>query len=219
MKPTVAVKICGITREEDAQRAVELGARYVGFIFVQRSGRAIEPAGAGEIIAALPKTVVPVGVFVNAPRDHVLDVIDTTGIKMAQFHGYESPDYCESFGQFPVMKAFAVKPSFGTQDIEPYHADVFLLDTYDPVRKGGTGRTFDWDIAKPVADKYRVMLAGGLNPANVVAAVDEVLPYGVDVSSGVEAAPGVKDHDKMELLFRALHAGGYHPAPTGERTI
>lgn len=219
MKRRVQVKVCGITRPSDALKAAELGAQYLGFIFVRRSPRRIEPALAGEIISRLPKRVVPVGVFVNTPRDRVLDVISTSGIKMAQFHGYESPDYCESFGQFPVMKAFSVRPQFGLEDVDPYHTDLFLLDTYDPKRKGGTGKTFDWDLARPVVEKYRVMLAGGLNPENVVDAVETLEPYAVDVSSGVEESPGIKDHGKLERFFHNLAEAGRHSLPTIERGI
>ncbi len=215
----VAVKLCGITRLEDALRAVELGVRYIGFIFAPQSPRAVTAEQSGAIIDALPHDVIPVGVFVNAPRDRVLDVISVSGIKMAQFHGYESPEYCTSFGTFPVMKAFRVRPNFGLIDVEPFFCNYYLLDTFDSKQAGGTGKTFDWNLARPIAEKYRVMLAGGLTPENVVDAVEVVRPYGVDINSGVEERPGIKDHAKLEQLVRNLEAAGYHSVPAPERSI
>jgi len=216
MGAPVHVKICGIMRPVDAFLAVQLGARYLGFVFAPTSPRRIEPGRAAEIIALLPRRVIPVGVFVNAPRDRVLDVIASTGIKMAQFHGYESPEYCTSLGTFPVIKAFRVRPPFDMEDVAPYHIDLCLLDAYDPSAAGGTGRTFDWGLAEPVARHVRVMLAGGLTPENVAEAVQTVRPFAVDVSSGIEAQPGIKDAAKMRAFFESLERAGHLAAPLQE---
>jgi len=213
MTTPVKVKVCGITRPSDALLAARLGASYVGFVFVPRSPRYIAPPRAADIIASLPARVIPVGVFVDLPRDRVLDVISASGIKIAQFHGSESPAFCESFGGFPVIKAFRVRPPFGLEDVSPYHVDVHLLDAYHPKLAGGTGETFDWALAAPVAAKVRVMLSGGLTPENVTGAVEAVRPYAVDVSSGVEGAPGVKDPERMEAFFLNLERCGHHIVP------
>jgi len=214
MGTSVRVKVCGINRPSDALLAARLGASYVGFVFVPRSPRFIAPPQAADIVAVLPKHVIPVGVFVNLPRDRVLDIISVSGIKIAQFHGFESPEYCESFGTFPVIKAFRVRAPFSFEDVAPYHVDMALLDAYHPRLEGGTGETFDWSLAAPVAEKTRVMLAGGLTPRNIVQAVETVRPYAVDVSSGVEGSPGVKDPALLEALFLSLERGGYHLVPT-----
>lgn len=219
MDIAVRVKVCGITRAEDALKAAELGARYIGFIFVHNSPRCIDPATAGKIIRTLPESVVPVGVCMNVPRVRVTQVIAASGIRMAQFHGNEPPEYCESFGAFPAIKAFRVRPGFGLPDVERYRTDLVLLDTFDPKREGGTGKTFDWDLAIPVAKRHRVILAGGLNPDNVVRAVTAVRPYGVDINSGVETRPGVKSHEKLERLFSTLRDAGLLSNPADERSV
>jgi phosphoribosylanthranilate isomerase len=205
----VKVKICGITRSADARAAADLGASYVGFIFVKRSPRYIEPLRAAEIIDDLPDGVVPVGVFVDETRDRVLDTISTAGLQMAQLHGDETPRFCASFGSFPIIKAFRVRPPFGPEDVHPYRVGTYLLDTYHPTQAGGTGETFDWSLAALIASHARVMLAGGLTPHNVVAAVEAVHPSAVDASSGVESAPGIKNHALLEAFFGALDAAGY----------
>lgn len=205
----VLVKICGIRTRHDAMLAADLGATYVGFVFVRKSPRYIDPAVAAEIVPELPRGVIPVGVFANQPRDRVLDIISATGVKVAQFSGLESPEYCDSMGRFGVFKAFHVRPPFSFENLKPYHVNMFVLDTYVPGKNGGTGETFDWSLATPVARKTRVMLAGGLTPANVVEAVETVCPYAVDVSSGVESSPGEKSPHLMEAFFRSLHDAGY----------
>jgi len=204
----VRVKICGITRPEDAEVAANLGAHYIGFIFVRRSPRYIEPQRASEIVGELPKRVIPVGVFVDEERDRILDVVSASGIKAIQLHGAESPEFCASFGSFPVIKAFRVRPPFGIDDVEGYRAGMYLLDTFHPTQAGGTGHTFDWTLAEPIAREARVMLAGGLDARNVVRAVESVRPFAVDTSSGVEATPGIKDPARMVEFFGALENAG-----------
>lgn len=193
------VKICGITRLEDAQAAADLGASYVGFVLWPDSPRAISIDRVKKIVGKLPKTVTPVGVFVNPSRDEVNQAA-TAGIKVAQIHGDATPG-----GLRGVEVIRAVHLAVGARDeIEPYVDDrKILLDAHDPLRHGGTGRTIDWSRAKIVARKRQVFLAGGLTPDNVKAAIAEVQPYAVDVSSGVEAKPGIKDH---ELLRRFIAA-------------
>ena len=218
MMESVRVKICGITRPSDALLAAELGASYVGFVFAQ-SPRKVDPLLAGDIVSLLPKSVVPVGVFVDAPRDEVLDVVSQSGIRLLQFHGDETPEYCASFGAFPTMNAFRVREGFDAAEMERYPCRTFLLDAYHPTRHGGTGETFDWSLAVEPAKRFRTMLAGGLTPENVVDAVDAVHPYGIDVSSGVEASPGVKDPEKLTKLFRELEWAQYHTLPGGRSLL
>ena len=218
MMQNVKVKICGITRPSDALLACELGASYIGFIFAD-SPRRVHPLLAGDIVSLLPDSVVPVGVFVNASRETVLDVISQSGIRMAQFHGDEKPDFCASFGSFPVMKAFRVREGFSTAEMEPYPCRTFLLDTYHPDKQGGTGETFDWNLAADAVAEYRIMLAGGLTPDNVVDAVDAVHPFGIDVSSGVEESPGIKNPEKLTKLFRELEWAQYHTPPQGKSLL
>lgn len=209
----IRVKICGITRSEDALLAGELGATYIGFVFAPKSPRYIDPARAADIVATLPANVIPVGVFANQPRDRVIDVIGKTGIKVAQFSGLESPEYCDSFGKFGVFKAFHVREPFTFANVNPYHVTMYVLDTYDASMEGGTGTSFDWALAVPIASRARVMLAGGLTPDNVGDAATIVHPYAVDVSSGVESSPGKKDGHRIAEFFLALQRAGFACKP------
>lgn len=195
-----AVKICGITRLEDAQAAAEFGASFVGFVLWPKSPRAITLDGVKKIVLALPQSVTPVGVFVNPSRNDVNDAA-AAGIRIAQIHGDAAPGGIRS--GIEVIRA--VHLAVGARDeIEPYVEDrKILLDANDPERHGGTGRTIDWSRARAVAKRRQVFLAGGLTPDNVKRAIAEVRPYAVDVSSGVESKPGSKDH---ELLRRFIAA-------------
>ncbi len=197
------VKICGITRDEDARAAAQAGASAVGFIFVRSSKRWIEPARAREIISGLPSSVIPVGVFVNAPREQVRDVIATTGIRLLQFHGDEPPDEACGYG-LPLWKGFRVKPDFDVRALARYAADGFLLDTFVEGMDGGTGRPFNWEIALAAKEYGPIILSGGINPDNVADAIRKVGPYAIDVNSGVETSPGVKDAAKINRLFDVL---------------
>jgi phosphoribosylanthranilate isomerase len=197
------VKICGITRREDAMAAVEAGAGAIGFVFWPDSPRFIDPHRARVIAAALPPFVTAVGVFVNQPVDYVRGVASLVRLGVVQLHGDESPEYAAGL-PVPVLKAVAIRE--GEEPDEEWPArTTFLLDVHDPVQRGGTGRTIDWDAAAAVAKRRRVFLAGGLTPDNAAAAVNRVRPYGIDVSSGVERAPGIKDHQRLRALFEALH--------------
>jgi len=198
------VKICGITRLEDAQAAVEGGAQAIGFVFWPASPRCIDVETARAIVAELPALVTSVGVFVNQPADEVNAVADRVGLGAVQLHGDETVDYAARIRR-PVVKAFAIGGATRAEEADRWPGRVrLLLDVLDPARRGGTGRTVDWTRAAEVAARRPVLLAGGLTPENVVEAVDRVRPFGIDVSSGVESAPGVKDHRRLEALFDAL---------------
>ena len=204
------VKICGITREEDAQAAAAAGAGAVGFIFWPNSPRFIEPARAARIAAGLPPFVTPVGVFVNQPPDEVNAVAALVKLGAVQLHGDENVETLSQIAH-PVVKAVVIPPDVADLDRWPA-AVTLLLDAHDPVQRGGTGRPIDWTAAAAVAKRRRVLLAGGLTPENVAAAVLRVRPFGIDVSSGVEQSPGLKDHGRLRALFEALHATNHDAA-------
>ena len=201
---TPRVKICGITREADAQLAVQLGAAAIGFIFWPQSPRFVDPDVARDIAARLPPYVVTVGVFVDQPGERVREIARHVRLGAIQLHGQESLEYAFALTE-PVIKAVAVREGFdlATLDVIP-PAITVLLDAHDPVRRGGTGRTIDWTVAAQAAARRRLMLSGGLNPDNVRDAVRAVAPYALDLSSGVESSPGVKDPVKLRALFAAL---------------
>lgn len=200
----VRVKICGIRRTEDALLAAELGAWAVGFVFWPGSARFIDPYRARRISTALPPWVVPVGVFVDQPAEYVSAVASLVRLGVVQLHGSETPEMVERMPQ-RVIKSVAVTSDFDESSVDriPARAGV-LLDAHDPQRHGGTGTTVDWSRAAAAARRRRVLLAGGLRPENVRTAIDTVRPFGIDVSSGVESAPGVKDPDRLRALFAAL---------------
>jgi len=199
------VKICGITRPEDAEAAVEAGAGAIGFIFWPKSPRFIDPHRARAIAAALPPFVTAVGVFVNQPLAYVNGVASLVALGAVQLHGDETPEYAASVSR-PVMKAVSV----GRDEARVWPSRVrLLLDVHDPVARGGTGRTIDWAAAADLAARRELILAGGLTPDNVADAVARVRPFGIDVSSGVERAPGIKDHERLRALFEAVHDSGH----------
>ena len=199
------VKVCGITRLQDAELAVELGATALGFIFWPRSPRYVAPEHAREIVRQLPATATKVGVFVDEPIELVTQLLDFVGLEMGQLHGAESPDYCRQLGPMRTIKAVAMKNG-AAHAVGDFDDDVLiLLDAHDPSRYGGTGRTIDWKAARQIAAARKTILSGGLNAANVRAAIDAVQPHGVDVSSGVESAPGVKDAVRLKGFFEALN--------------
>lgn len=202
----VQVKICGITNTEDGLAAVQAGADALGFVFYEPSPRYVSPQTAAEIIRSLPPYVAKVGVFVNAPDELVLQAINLCGLHILQFHGDEPPEQCGRFGLMS-MKAFRVKNRESLAALKAYPTDAWLLDTYSPGKPGGTGEVFNWALAKEAQNMGRpIFLAGGLTPENVAEAVRRVRPYGVDVSSGVESAPGKKDHAKVSAFIRNAKA-------------
>ena len=201
----VRVKICGITRPEDALAACEAGADALGFIFYPKSPRYIPPEDARRIAQKLPPFVSRVGVFVNAPAEEVRRAAQKVGLSAVQLHGDEAPEYCAEI-QTPVVKAFRVLDSadFPYAAYQNAGAAAFLLDAYDPTRRGGTGKTFRWELAREAARRRPVILAGGLRPGNAAEAARAVQPYALDVSSGVESSPGVKDHGKVRAFLRIV---------------
>lgn len=202
------VKICGITTLEDARFASGALADYLGFIFYDKSPRYIEPAKAGAIINWIegPQKV---GVFVNQPLDDVNEIAMRTGIDLVQLHGDESPGYCDMIN-FPVIKVFHITKRTNSEDlvseIEAYKnsADYFLFDTKIDDLYGGTGQTFDWSLIQDLSLGKPFFLSGGLNPGNVAEAIKKVSPDVVDLSSGLEEAPGLKDFDKIEAFFDVM---------------
>jgi phosphoribosylanthranilate isomerase len=197
----VRVKICGVTRAEDARLAARLGADALGFNFWPGSRRFLEPAAARALVRALPPLVTAVGVFVNPTRDEVLRAVEASGVTVVQLHGDEPPALCASL-PLPVVKAIRVSGKSSLAALASYEVQGFLLDAPAP-GFGGSGTTFDWTLAAEVAAALPVLLAGGLTPENVGEAVRVVRPFGVDVASGVEASPGVKDPEKLRRFILA----------------
>jgi len=197
------VKICGITRLEDAEVAVDCGAQAIGFVFWPESPRYIAPSRARAIVQRLPPFVTSVGVFVNQPVVHVNETAALVGLGVVQLHGDEDRGHATSIGR-PVLKAMTVAGAMAMADDEWPAPSMILLDAHDPVRRGGTGRTIDWTGAASVSSRRRIVLAGGLTVDNVARAIACVRPFGIDVSSGVEQAPGIKDHGRIRALFEAI---------------
>lgn len=204
----VIVKICGITREQDARAAVAGGANAIGFIFWSKSPRFIEPSRARAIVRTLPPFVTPVGVFVNAPASDVNAVAHEAQLGAVQLHGDEQPGLLTSIER-PVIKAVSrITPDTATS----WPPEVVLLvDADDPARRGGTGTKADWAAAARLGERRPIVLAGGLSPENIADAVATVRPYGVDVSSGVEDAPGIKNAVRIEALFEAIRRATCSP--------
>jgi phosphoribosylanthranilate isomerase len=195
------VKICGITRSEDAEAAIALGAGALGFVFWPKSPRYVDPEAARAIVAALPPFVATVGVFVDQSARLVNGVAARVGLSAVQLHGDEPVTVVDEIDR-PVVKAFAMSDTTRIEEAAAWPARVrLLIDVCDPAARGGTGRTVDWQRAAAVAAGRPVLLAGGLKAENVAEAIRTVRPFGIDVSSGVESAPGVKDHARMRALF------------------
>jgi phosphoribosylanthranilate isomerase len=202
------IKICGITRVEDALAAARLGAHAIGLVFFAGSPRVVTPQQAHDIIAALPPFVVPVGLFVNADAQTVRAAIAAAPVQLLQFHGDETPQYCAGFG-LPYLRAVRVKQGVDLlQYAREFHtACGLLLDAYVDGVHGGTGATFDWSLI-PRDLPVPVVLSGGLHAENVAEAVRRVRPWAVDVSSGVESAKGIKDVRKMEAFMTGVRNAG-----------
>lgn len=200
---SVKVKICGITSVADAQVAAEAGADMIGLMLYEGSPRHITLPQAEEISRSLSPFVQRVGVFVNPEEALVMEAIATCGLNLLQFHGDESPGFCTQFGLMSV-KALRVQDAASIAALANYHTEAFLLDAYSKAGLGGTGEKFNWDLAIE-AQKFGkpIFLAGGLTPENVADAVRKVRPFAVDVSSGVESAPGKKDAAKVRAFIQA----------------
>ena len=198
------IKICGITNIEDATLAVNLGADALGFVFYKDSPRYIRKDAAKEIIRELPPFVLSVGVFVNEKEDRVREISADCCLDILQFHGNESPDFCSHFDK-KVIKAFSINNRKDLEVIPSYQVSAVLLDTYYEDLYGGGGKALNLELASE-AKRFtsRVILAGGLNPVNVMKAIQAVEPYGVDVSSGVESKPGKKDRVKLEKFIKTV---------------
>ncbi|MDA0181746.1 phosphoribosylanthranilate isomerase [Solirubrobacter phytolaccae] len=209
------IKICGITRLEDAEKAVELGAWALGFLLWPESKRYVDPGVAAGIARVMRRKVELVGVFVNQPLDDIAALVDAIGLTYVQLHGDEGPSFCAAVSQrtgAKVIKAGRIIHAYDLREMDRYHTDLHLLDTGTADGTyGGTGKTWDWSLVARRKSKIPFLLAGGLNPDNVAAAIAEANPWGIDVSSGVEYTPGVKSAKKLEALFEAagvVNVGG-----------
>jgi phosphoribosylanthranilate isomerase len=204
----VRVKICGITRLEDAELAAELGAWAVGFLLWPQSKRHVEPGVAAGIARVVRRRIELVGVFVNQPLDDIARAVDSIGLTHVQLHGDEGPSFCQAVHQrtgAKVIKAARIAHAADLKDMDRFHTDLHLLDTpAAPGEFGGTGKTWDWGLLKQRRNRIPFLLAGGLNPDNVADAITTANPWGIDVSSGVESAPGVKDAEKLRALFAVV---------------
>jgi phosphoribosylanthranilate isomerase len=203
----VQVKICGITSVEDAQAAVDAGADALGFVFYPPSPRYVTPEQADQIIRTLPPFVTTVGLFVDVTLDTVNATAVRCGLDRIQLHGHETAEFCHQVTR-PVIKAFRIKNAESLTPLPGYKVSAYLLDAYvDGALPGGTGASFAWELAARVKPYGPVILAGGLTPENVEVAIAQTHPYGVDVSTGVERAPGIKDHGKVrQFIARAKAA-------------
>jgi phosphoribosylanthranilate isomerase len=202
------VKICGVTRLEDAELAASLGAWAIGFILWPGSKRAADAAVAAGIVRAVRRRVETVGVFVNQPLDEIEALVDALGLTHVQLHGDEGPSFCAAVAQrtgAKVIKAMRVGHASDVRDLERFHTDLHLLDTAAAGHYGGTGRTWDWELLAQRRTKVPFLLSGGLTAENVGEAIGAARPWGVDVASGVESAPGVKDAAKLEAFLAAAH--------------
>jgi phosphoribosylanthranilate isomerase len=204
----VKVKICGITNWTDARRAVEAGAQFLGFNFYRPSPRYIQPAAARRIIRRLPDGIATVGVFVNESEANMLAIAHRVGLDYLQLHGDERPEQVARLKrEIPVIKAVRVRDSFRPKQLDSFgRASAILLDGFDVRRHGGTGKTFNWNLARGSNGSRRIFLAGGLTPENVAEAIRVARPYAVDVCSGVEARPGKKDPARIVALMWAVKA-------------
>jgi phosphoribosylanthranilate isomerase len=201
---STAVKICGITRIEDALAAARCGAHAIGLVFYRPSPRYVEPQAAAAIVRSLPPFVTPVGLFVDASSDEVRTVAAQAGLQLLQFHGAETPQFCDEF-DVPYMKALRVRPGVDLlQYARDFHgAKALLLDAFMEGLHGGTGATFDWRLIPPSLP-LPIVLSGGLRPDNVGEAIRRVKPFAVDVSSGVEASKGIKDPAKIAAFISGV---------------
>jgi phosphoribosylanthranilate isomerase len=204
------VKICGITSYEGAAMALDAGADALGFNFFPASPRYIDAGAANEIIRRLPPFAVTVGLFVNVPNpDDVVGIASAAGIQVIQLHGDEDPEYCRRLSDYSLIKALRIGHEPMKQDLDQYPVRAFLLDVRDDTLFGGTGKSFDWTLAQGIDRKRPIILAGGLRTENVQQAIRAVKPYGVDVCSGVEREPGIKDPVKLaEFMNEVRHVSG-----------
>ena len=202
----VKVKVCGMTSLKDALVAVEEGADAVGFIFYKKSPRSVTMKIVREIVLELPPFVDTVGVFVDESAVQINKIADYCNLDIIQLHGDESPTFCKRIRR-KVIKAFRINDIQSVKKISCFQVSGFLLDTFSENLHGGTGKVFDWNLVLPAKKFGPVIMAGGLTPNNVQQAVRQVRPYGVDVCSGVESEPGIKDHKKVRAFLKNAKAG------------
>ena len=203
------VKVCGITRLEDAELATSLGAWALGFLLWKPSKRYVDPAVAAGITRRMRRKIELVGVFVNQPLDEIEGYADALGLTYVQLQGDEGPAFCAAVAQRTgcrVIKAAKIRHGADLRDLERFHTDLHLLDAHVRGMVGGTGQTWDWSLLAGRRSKTPFLLSGGLTPENVAAAIEAVHPWGVDVASGTEASPGVKDPERLEAFFAAVNA-------------
>ena len=203
---TTKIKICGITNIEDALFAAEAGADALGFVFYEKSPRYVSSETVKKIVSMLPPFVTTVGLFVNAGGEVIETTVRLSGINVIQLHGDETPEECD-FAPHPVIKAVRVKDAGSLAGVERYPVSALLLDAWNDQQYGGTGESFNWQLARNLTGKLPLIMAGGLNPDNVAEAIRVVAPYAVDVSSGVEISPGKKDHDKIRKFIQQVRQG------------
>lgn len=199
----IRIKICGITNPDDALMAVEAGADALGFVFVPNTPRYITSGPVAKIVEQLPPFITTVGLFVNEDAEKIQRIADQCHLDVFQLHGNESPEFCNTLNR-KTIKAFRVKDESSLSQVPDYRVSAYHLDTYVKGKMGGTGLIFNWALAEKIKKYGPVILAGGLNPRNVASAVRQVHPYGVDVSSGVEASPGRKAPAKVEAFIEAV---------------
>lgn len=202
------VKICGITNLEDAQLSAKFGADALGFNFYEKSPRFITPEKAREIIEKLPENILKVGVFVNENLEKIAETALIARLDALQLHGEETPEFARELKaktNLEIIKAFRVSPEFKPEDVLQYEVDAILLDAYSPKEHGGTGETFDWEIAKKVKKNFPQMyLAGGISHENILSAIDMVKPFAVDACSSLESEKGIKDSNKVRNFIFAV---------------
>jgi phosphoribosylanthranilate isomerase len=199
----VKVKICGIRTLEEAEASIEAGADALGFNFWPKSSRFITPEDARKIVERIPRSFA-VGVFVNEDKSRIIEIASGVGLNAVQLHGDESPEFCSALGEVKTIKALRVDREFDVELIKKYPVNAVLLDTAIKGSYGGTGKSFDWAIAREAKRFARIILAGGLTVENVARAILEVRPSAVDVCSGVESAPGRKDLNKLRELLNEV---------------
>jgi phosphoribosylanthranilate isomerase len=200
----VQVKICGITNKDDALYAAKCGAAALGFIFYPPSQRYIKPEDAKKIISALPEKLMKVGVFVNERPEEIKRVMEYCALDMIQLHGDETPDYCRQFPAFPIIKAVSLNNDDDVEYACRFNVAAILVDSRSDGLYGGTGKKSNWELASRVGNKKPLILSGGLNTENIAEAIDKAAPAALDINSGVELSPGIKDHAKIERLFAAI---------------
>ncbi|HIG51282.1 MAG TPA: phosphoribosylanthranilate isomerase [Candidatus Marinimicrobia bacterium] len=199
----IPVKICGITSLKDAKIAVNYGASAIGLIFFQGSPRYVDPGKVKNWILDIPKNVKKVGVFVNEKIENIHSIVRGLNLDFIQLHGHESPDYCDQMIK-PVIKVFRVGDDFDSNVLKDYQVAAFLFDTYQKGRPGGTGENFNWDLIADLKTNVPIILSGGLNAGNILDGIKAVNPSAVDINSGVESIPGIKDGWKVKNIFSKL---------------